>query len=116
MLDLNSLGMIAYVLISGLRSTVLKGLQQAGDANPIGGENPISFCNVFLISQGTVGLAIVLSDGRQSFTDINKLDRMGRWWLAADAFFGCFLAPMGFFIAPQTGDLPHLPWSLGGDS
>lgn len=99
MLDLNGLGLLAYILVSGLRSTVLKGLQQAGSANPIGGENPISFCNVFLISQATVGLAIVLGDGRKSFTDIEKLDRAGRWLIAADAFFGCFLAPMSFFLA-----------------
>jgi drug/metabolite transporter (DMT)-like permease len=98
-LDLNALGLLAYILVSGLRSTVLKGLQQAGAAHPIGGENPISFCNVFLISQATVGLAIVLGDGRKSFTDIDKLDRSGRWLIAADAFFGCFLAPMSFFLA-----------------
>jgi hypothetical protein len=95
-LDLNVLGLLAYIIVSGLRSTVLKGLQIRGAEHPIGGENPISFCNVFLISQSVVGLSIVLSDGRRSFTDINKLDRHGRWLIAADAFFGCFLAPMSF--------------------
>lgn len=99
LLDFNSLGLLAYILVSGLRSTVLKGLQIQGEEHPIGGENPISFCNVFLISQATVGLAIVLSDGRRSWTDIEKLDRHGRWLIAADAFFGCFLAPMSFFLA-----------------
>ena len=98
-LDLNVLGLLAYIIVSGLRSTVLKGLQIRGAEHPIGGENPISFCNVFLISQSIVGLSIVLSDGRRSFTDINKLDRHGRWLIAADAFFGCFLAPMSFFLA-----------------
>ena len=98
-LDLNSLALLAYIIASGLRSTVLKGLQIAGATHPIGGENPISFCNVFLISQATVGLSIVLSDGRRSFTDIDKLDRHGRWLITADAFFGCFLAPMSFFLA-----------------
>jgi drug/metabolite transporter (DMT)-like permease len=98
-LELNALGLLSYIVLSGLRSTVLKGLQQAGAANPIAGENPISFCNVFLISQATVGLAIVLADGRKSFTDIDKLDRAGRWLIAADAFLGCFLAPMSFFLA-----------------
>lgn len=98
-LDLNGLGLLAYIVLSGLRGTVLKGLQKAGAANPIAGENPISFCNVFLISQATVGLAIVLADGRNSFADIEKLDCPGRWLIAADAFFGCFLAPMSFFLA-----------------
>lgn len=99
MLDLNALGLLAYILLSGLRATVLKALQITGEENPIGGENPISFCNVFLISQATVGLAIVVSDGWRSFSDVDKLDRHGRRLIVADAFFGCFLGPMSFFLA-----------------
>ena len=98
-LDLNGLGLLVYVVVSGLRSTVLKGLQIVGAEHPIGGENPISFCNVFLISQATVGLVIVLADGRRSVRDLALLDRHGRWLIAADAFFGCFLTPMSFFLA-----------------
>jgi drug/metabolite transporter (DMT)-like permease len=98
-LDLNGLGLLVYVVVSGLRSTVLKGLQIVGAEHPIGGENPISFCNVFLISQATVGLVIVLADGMRSVRDLALLDRRGRWLIAADAFFGCFLAPMSFFLA-----------------
>ena len=50
--------LLGYVAVSGLRSTVLKGLQTFGAGHPIGGENPISFCNVFFISQLMVGLAL----------------------------------------------------------
>jgi len=61
---------LAYVLVSGLRSTVLKGLQHHGDMHPIGGENPISFCNVFLISQLMVGLALVFADRKRTLGDL----------------------------------------------
>lgn len=93
------LGLLAYVLVSGLRSTVLKALQLQGDMFPIHGENPISFCNVFLISQSMVGLALICADGSRSWRDFGLLDRRGRWLLASDAFLGCFLAPMSFFLA-----------------
>jgi drug/metabolite transporter (DMT)-like permease len=99
MIDPTALGLLAYVLVSGLRTTVLKALQLQGDTHPIGGENPISFCNVFLISQTMVGLSLVLSDGRRTRDDLHLLDRQGRWLIAGDAFLGCFLAPMSFFLA-----------------
>jgi drug/metabolite transporter (DMT)-like permease len=99
MIDPTVLGLLAYILVSGLRSTVLKALQLQGDRFPIGGENPISFCNVFLISQTMVGLSLVLADGRKTRDDIRLLDSRGRWLIAGDAFLGCFLAPMSFFLA-----------------
>lgn len=58
--DVIDLGMRAYAALSGLRCAVLGRLQQAGTANPIAGEIPIGFCNVFLMSQVTVGLVILL--------------------------------------------------------
>ena len=99
MIDPAVIGLLGYILVSGLRSTVLKGLQLQGDMFPINGENPISFCNVFLISQSMVGLSLIAGDGSRTWTDIKLLDRRGRWLLASDAFLGCFLAPMSFFLA-----------------
>lgn len=99
MIDLNSLGLVGYVVVTGLRSTVLKGLQIQGNANPIGGENPISFCNVFLISQLMVGLALILSEPRRTWSQMGTLSGVQRIQLVSDAFFGCFLAPMAFFLA-----------------
>lgn len=98
-LNLVRLGLLAYVLVSGLRTTILKALQLQGAMHPIHGENPISFCNVFLISQLMVGLALVLANGQQTLNDLPRLDRRGRWLIASDAFLGCFLAPMSFFLA-----------------
>ena len=99
MVDPTVLGLLAYILVSGLRSTVLKALQLQGDRFPIGGENPISFCNVFLISQTMVGLSLVLADGNRTRNDLRQLDNRGRWLIACDSFLGCFLAPMSFFLA-----------------
>ena len=99
MIDPTIFGLLAYLLVSGLRTTVLKGLQLRGQMFPIGGENPISFCNVFLISQTMIGLSLVLADGGQTRKDLHLLDRQGRWLISSDAFFGCFLAPMSFFLA-----------------
>jgi drug/metabolite transporter (DMT)-like permease len=46
-----------------------------------------------------VGLSLVLADGRKTRDDVRLLDRRGRWLIAGDAFLGCFLAPMSFFLA-----------------
>jgi drug/metabolite transporter (DMT)-like permease len=99
MIDLNGIALIGYVLVTGLRSTVLKGLQIHGSANPIGGENPISFCNVFLVSQLMIGLALIAAEPRDTWVQLGTLNRRQRIQLVADAFFGCFLAPMAFFLA-----------------
>ena len=99
MIDLNGIGLIGYVLVMGLRSTVLKGLQIHGSANPIGGENPISFCNVFLVSQLMIGLALIAAEPRETWAQLGRLRRRQRIQLVTDAFFGCFLAPMAFFLA-----------------
>lgn len=99
MIDLNGIGLIGYVLVTGLRSTVLKGLQIHGSANQIGGENPISFCNVFLVSQLMIGLALIAAEPRTTWTQLGTLTDRQRIQLVADAFFGCFLAPMAFFLA-----------------
>jgi drug/metabolite transporter (DMT)-like permease len=99
MMDPTIVGLLAYLVVSGLRTTVLKGLQLRGEMFPIGGENPISFCNVFLISQTMIGLSLLLTDGGKTRQDLRLLDRQGRWLISCDAFFGCFLAPMSFFLA-----------------
>ena len=98
-MDATWLGLIAYVVITGLRSTVLKGLQIHGAANPIGGDNPISFCNVFLISQLMVALALISLDRNRLRSDLQRMNPAARRWIVLDSFLGCFLAPMAFFLA-----------------
>ncbi len=94
-----ALVLIAYSVLSGLRSTVLKGLQLQGAAHAIAGENPISFCNVFLISQLMIGLALLIAEPTNVREEIRGLRRGVRVAIAADAFLGCFLAPLAFYMA-----------------
>ena len=91
--------LFGYVIVSGLRNTALKGLQLQGASHPIGGENPISFCNVFFISQLMVGVALISLEPKQVRRQISQLPSTAAPLIAADAFFGCFLAPMAFYLA-----------------
>jgi len=91
--------LIAYAVVSGLRSTVLKALQLQGEAHAIGGENPISFCNVFFISQLMIGLALLITEPADVGREIGGLPPRVRCAIAADAFLGCFLAPLAFYMA-----------------
>jgi drug/metabolite transporter (DMT)-like permease len=96
---MTALVLIAYTVVSGLRSTVLKGLQLQGAAHAIAGENPISFCNVFLISQLMIGLALLIAEPADVGREINGLRPRVRIAIAADSFLGCFLAPLAFYMA-----------------
>jgi drug/metabolite transporter (DMT)-like permease len=91
--------LIAYSVVSGLRSTVLKGLQLQGAAHAIAGENPISFCNVFLISQLMLGLVLLIAEPADVVREIRGLRSQTRVAIAADSFLGCFLAPLAFYLA-----------------
>jgi drug/metabolite transporter (DMT)-like permease len=94
--------LLGYVLFSGVRNTVLRYLQIQGAAHTIGGQNPISFCNVFLVSQLTLGLALVLAEPQRVVRQIRGLDRRTRLDLALDSFLGCFLAPLSFFLSLEA--------------
>ena len=99
LLPLPLLSLTGYVLLSGLRNTALKGLQLYGSAHPIGGVNPISFCNVFLFSQLITGLAAVLGDRARVIEDIRSVQGTDRALLLADAFLGYTLGPIAFYQA-----------------
>ncbi|MCT0212181.1 DMT family transporter [Synechococcus sp. CS-1324] len=89
--------LLGYGLVSGLRSTVLKGLQGFGASHPVGGENPISFCNVFFIAQSMVGLALLSAEPRIVWREIRTISPAASRAVAADSFLGCFLAPLAFY-------------------
>ena len=46
-----------------------------------------------------IGLSLLLTDGGKTRQHLRLLDRQGRWLISCDAFFGCFLAPISFFLA-----------------
>jgi len=90
--------LLGFVLLSGLRNTVLRFLQIQGAAHPIGGENPISFCNVFLISQLMLGAALLVREPARVRRELVRIETPVRIRLALDAFLGCFLAPLSFYL------------------
>ncbi|MCT0217422.1 DMT family transporter [Synechococcus sp. CS-1329] len=91
-----------YVLLKGLNATALKGLQAYGAANPIGGENPISFCNVFFVAQLIVGLAALLPGRRQLPALLRQLRGGDRRLLALDTLLGLLLGPVAFYFSLES--------------
>lgn len=96
------LSLLLYVLLRGLDATVLKGLQDLGLANPVQGENPISFCNVFFLAQLTVALASLLPDRRSLIGDLARLGPADRRLLALHGGLGLFLGPVAYYFALES--------------
>ena len=91
-----------YVLLKGLDATALKGLQTYGAAHPVGGENPISFCNVFFVAQLVVGLASLLPGHAAIRAGLAQLNPADRRLLALDAGLGLFLGPIAYYFALES--------------
>ena len=96
------LPLLLYVLLRGLDATVLKGLQDLGQANPVQGENPISFCNVFFLSQLTVALAALLPGRRSLIGDLARLAPADWRLLALHGGLGLFLGPVAYYLALES--------------
>ncbi|MCP9785631.1 DMT family transporter [Cyanobium sp. N5-Cardenillas] len=96
------LPLLLYVLLRGLDATVLKGLQDHGLANPVQGENPISFCNVFFLAQLTVALASLLPGRRTLISDLRRLGPADRRLLAFHGGLGLFLGPVAYYFALES--------------
>ncbi|MCP9835747.1 MULTISPECIES: DMT family transporter [unclassified Cyanobium] len=97
-----SLSLLLYVLLRGLDATVLKGLQELGLANPVQGENPISFCNVFFLAQLTVALASLLPGRRRLIGDLARLGPADWRLLALHGGLGLFLGPVAYYFALES--------------
>jgi drug/metabolite transporter (DMT)-like permease len=91
-----------YVLLKGLDATALKGLQTYGAAHPVGGENPISFCNVFFVAQLVVGLAYLLPGHAGIRPGLALLKPADRWLLFIDAGLGLFIGPIAYYFALES--------------
>ncbi|MCP9800610.1 hypothetical protein [Synechococcus sp. RedBA-s] len=91
-----------YVLLKGLNATALKGLQNFGAAHPIGGENPISFCNVFFVAQLIVGLMALLPGRRQLPVLLKQLNGGDQRLLALDTLLGLLLGPVAFYFVLES--------------
>ncbi|KMM16796.1 hypothetical protein [Synechococcus sp. GFB01] len=97
-----ALPLAIYVVLRGLDATVLKALQQHGLSNPVNGENPISFCNVFFFAQLSIGLAALLAGRRSLRPALLSLSRRDRALLAGDALLGRFVGPVAYYLALQS--------------
>jgi drug/metabolite transporter (DMT)-like permease len=97
-----SLPLVLYIVLRGLDATVLKGLQDYGLQHPVGGENPVSFCNVFFLAQLTVGLAAIVPGRRTLGADLARLGPADRRLLAVDAVLGLFLGPIAYYLALES--------------
>lgn len=96
-----ALPLAAYVLLRGLDATVLKGLQLHGAANPVAGENPISFCNVFFVAELVVGLAALGGGGAGLRRDLAGIGPRAGLLLFGCAGLGLFLGPIAYYQALQ---------------
>ena len=93
--------MAVAVITEGLNPTVLSWLQfrSVEEVHTMGGDAPISFCNVLFMASLIVGLTLVASDYRQVKQDVRTLTPRVGWIFLANAFLANFLAQVAFFYA-----------------
>lgn len=98
------LALLGYVLLRGCDASVLKWLQERG-ANTLlrtaGGEDPISFGNVFFFSNLATGLVVLLLNWRCLKSQIPQLVLRDRSLLCLRAALGSLIGPICYFLALQ---------------
>ena len=98
------LALLGYVLLRGCDATVLKWLQERAAATLLrtaGGENPISFGNVFFFANLATGLAVLLLDRGSLKRQLPKLEQADRSSLCLRAALGSLIGPICYFLALQ---------------
>jgi drug/metabolite transporter (DMT)-like permease len=96
-----------YLMLRGVHSTVLSGLQMLGESHPINGENPISFCNLFFFSSLLAGIIAIAQEGKSLKAEMAKLCLGSKLLVAVDACLGYTVAPLSFYLT-----LAHMSVSL----
>ena len=98
------LALLGYVLLRGCDATVLKWLQERGAATLLrtaGGEDPISFGNVFFFSNLATGLVVLLLDHGRLKRQLPKLVLRDQSILLLRAALGSLIGPICYFLALQ---------------
>lgn len=98
------LALLGYVLLRGCDASVLKWLQERGAATLLrtaGGEDPISFSNVFFFANLATGLVVLLLDRRRLQHQWPQLVRRDRSLLCLRASLGSLIGPICYFLALQ---------------
>lgn len=104
MRNLAPLALAAYVLIRGCDASVLKWLQERGEATWLrtgGTQDPISFTNVFFFASLATGLVMVLLDRDSVRRQLPTFTAGERWLLVGRALLGFLVGPIGYFLALQ---------------
>lgn len=87
-----------YIILRGIHSTVLSGLQVFGANHPVNGENPISFCNIFFFSSLSIGIYATLRNTDRISREIANAGNKTKLLVALDAFLGCVSAPTAYYL------------------
>jgi len=98
------LALLGYVLLRGCDATVLKWLQERDAATLLrtaGGEDPISFGNVFFYSNLATGLVVLLLNRGCLERQLPKLVVRDRSILLLRAVLGSLIGPICYFLALQ---------------
>ncbi|EDY38036.1 conserved hypothetical protein [Cyanobium sp. PCC 7001] len=94
--------LLAYVVLKGLESTVVRGLQLHGARHPVDGLNPISACNLFFFALLVVGLSLVVADRRNLRRQLPRLGRSQWQLLGLDMLAGSLAGPLGSYMAIES--------------
>ena len=98
------LALLGYVLLRGCDATVLKWLQERAAATLLrtaGGEDPISFGNVFFYANLATGLVVLLLDRGCLKRQLPKLEGRDQSFLCLRAALGSLVGPICYFLALQ---------------
>jgi len=98
------LALLGYVLLRGCDASVLKWLQERGAATLLrtaGGEDPISFGNVFFYANLATGLVVLLLDRGCLKRELPQLVLRDRSLLCLRAALGSLIGPICYFLALQ---------------
>ena len=91
--------LLAYVILKGLESTVVRGLQIHGASHPVAGINPISACNLFFFALLAVGVSLVVADRTTLRRQLPQLQPRHWRLLAVDMLAGNVAGPLGGYLA-----------------
>jgi len=98
------LALLGYVLLRGCDASVLKWLQERASATLVrtaGGEDPISFANVFFYANLATGLVVLLLDRGCLMHQLPQLAVRDRSYLCLRAVLGSLIGPICYFLALQ---------------
>lgn len=98
------LALLGYVLLRGCDASVLKWLQERGATTLLrtaGGEDPISFGNVFFFANLATGLVVLLLDQGCLKRQLPQLLLRDRSLLCLRAALGSLIGPICYFLALQ---------------